>query len=931
MSGNFEKSCIPEEKEGNDFYSYLEKADQSFETMDYDKCIKYCLNAIKIESDNALAYAKLSQAYYYINDTNLADEFSSKAIDLNKKCALAYYIKGRINQDNGDKNKAFEYYNKAITLDSNESDYYFSLAVLYANHFSDFDKALANYNKAIELRPNNADYYFLRASLYAYNFNEYINALDDSNKAIELNSNNGNFYFLRASLYVNHFNEFNKALVDINKSIDLISNNSYFYYFRANLYANHLNIFDKALDDLNKAIELNNSDAHFYYLRSCLNDDYSNDFDKSLDDINKAIELNPNEANFYSMRAGIFTNRFSDFKKALSDYNTAINITPNVAVLYYFRASLYLNHLNDYNSAFEDINVAIDLNPDDASFYYLRSSLYANYLNNYDNAFKDINKAINLNTNFSDFYCFRANLYAYHLNNLEKALEDSYKAIDLNNENPHAFYLLGNLYVEELEKYKEARPFFEKASEYGSKQQKFYLVRLSELKIQKIDSIISESIRENRNIKKLLDRIEESGLIKTVNETKESFKEFIGENSNIINKNDGLYILRRWNSYTPIIAKDNKISKGGGYFFKLNGKGIVIDPGFNFIDNFKSKGFKFCEIDHIFITHAHNDHTTDLESILTLLHEYNENILGDFDNPQENTIMAEVIESQKEKVTDEDREHIEKKAKQIFLNSNRRKHIKIYMSASTYTKYAPMLTLYKKSEYDIIILKPNDLVEFGDTDKEEIKVTAIEAKHNDLISDRDSLGFVVEYQNMLVIYTGDTGYDVNIENQYKNLKRRYRKKSIVLLAHFGGVKEYEKSFDASKDLNSNQKAFYKNHLGRLGLAKLIETLNPKICIISEFGEEFRKSRKKLTKIYQEIYKNTFFIPADIGLCLDTNNKINLIDYVNIEQKIIKKNFYDIKYAEVCEQQGDASLHYYNKEKIVDDKLSELIEYLSKNA
>jgi tetratricopeptide (TPR) repeat protein len=62
-----------------------------------------------------------------------------------------------------------------------------------------------------------------------------------------------------------------------------------------------------------------------------------------------------------------------------------------------------------------------------------------------------------------------------------------------------------------------------------------------------------------------------------------------------------LEILRRWNSYTPIITEN---SKGGGYFINAYDKGIVIDPGFNFIDNFKDTGHVFSDIDIVLLSHA---------------------------------------------------------------------------------------------------------------------------------------------------------------------------------------------------------------------------------------------------------------------------------------------------------------------------------------
>jgi hypothetical protein len=63
--------------------------------------------------------------------------------------------------------------------------------------------------------------------------------------------------------------------------------------------------------------------------------------------------------------------------------------------------------------------------------------------------------------------------------------------------------------------------------------------------------------------------------------------------------------------------------KGGGCFLSWAGKGTVIDPGFDFIENMYSEELAIGDIDAIIITHAHNDHYTDLVSILTLIFQYN--------------------------------------------------------------------------------------------------------------------------------------------------------------------------------------------------------------------------------------------------------------------------------------------------------------------
>jgi tetratricopeptide (TPR) repeat protein len=87
---------------------------------------------------------------------------------------------------------------------------------------------------------------------------------------------------------------------------------------------------------------------------------------------------------------------------------------------------------------------------------------------------------------------------------------------------------------------------------------------------------------------------------------------------------DQLAVLRRWNSYTPLVqGPDQRRGRGGGYFVSWRGTGLVIDPGQDFIDNFLTAGFSLADIDAILVTHAHLDHILDLDPLLTLLHERN--------------------------------------------------------------------------------------------------------------------------------------------------------------------------------------------------------------------------------------------------------------------------------------------------------------------
>lgn len=329
-----------------------------------------------------------------------------------------------------------------------------------------------------------------------------------------------------------------------------------------------------------------------------------------------------------------------------------------------------------------------------------------------------------------------------------------------------------------------------------------------------------------------------------------------------LNKDElSFYCLRKWNSYSPILSCDLKESVGGGYFIIKNGKGIVIDPGFNFIQNFHNKGFLFNQIDYILITHAHNDHTVDLESILTLLYKYNK-ILGKT-NPH-------------------------------------RKNVKIFIGLSTYKKYSGLLNLYsEKVNYKVFIINEGFEYKFDDCD---FKFRVIKAKHDDLMSDQYCYGFMFEMYNNLLIYTGDTGVNDFILKEYNIIKERYIKNksysSVILLAHLGGFKDEEAE---ASIYNGEVESFYENHLGRSGLVSLLEIIKPNICLISEFGEEFSGMRVDFTRVFQDMFINNKFIPIDVGFNIHFDKDNRLLTDLSLCEKVSKPlnlcNTYDVDFYE----------------------------------
>jgi len=88
---------------------------------------------------------------------------------------------------------------------------------------------------------------------------------------------------------------------------------------------------------------------------------------------------------------------------------------------------------------------------------------------------------------------------------------------------------------------------------------------------------------------------------------------------------DKFVVLRRWQSYNPKLPRpDSHRLRGGGYLLIWHGRGIVIDPGYNFIQNLYDEGFSLEDIHAVIVSHSHPDHDDDLSTLLTMLHEWRE-------------------------------------------------------------------------------------------------------------------------------------------------------------------------------------------------------------------------------------------------------------------------------------------------------------------
>lgn len=317
-----------------------------------------------------------------------------------------------------------------------------------------------------------------------------------------------------------------------------------------------------------------------------------------------------------------------------------------------------------------------------------------------------------------------------------------------------------------------------------------------------------------------------------IKENKERFERFISPGKSIKDKTFSfLSILRKWNSYTPVLPPKGGTSKGGGYFLYHNGIGIVIDPGFNFIQNFFEQNFKIDDIDAILVTHAHNDHTVEFESIFSLLYKRNKN-----------------------------------------LSEDAHKKIDVYLNLGSFKKFASFFDLSHKNypNYirNIVLLDShNEYKVPKDNWEADITIFTTKAQHHEIITCTYALGFIIKCGDKIIRFTGDTGWNPKIEDENQRLMDSKQLDKIdILITHLGSIEDSEFNFNFEKAITENiqEKVFYEQHLGILGCICMMHKYRPELTIFSEFGEELKAIRKDLiSKISKAM--EMYSIPGDIGL------------------------------------------------------------------
>ena len=367
---------------------------------------------------------------------------------------------------------------------------------------------------------------------------------------------------------------------------------------------------------------------------------------------------------------------------------------------------------------------------------------------------------------------------------------------------------------------------------------------------------------------------------------------FLKEESRLDPNRSILMVLRRWNSYTPgIPSSEDERSRGGGYFLWHRGKGIVIDPGYDFLENLNAAGVRLTDVDCVVVTHAHNDHTMDFETLRTLLYEYNDN-----------------------------------------EKTKRKKKVHFYLNNGAFMKFAGLIDLRDEDiTGSIQTMNPGNrfVLDRG------IEMQVLPAYHDEVISRTHAVGLKFaarseEGKPWRLLFTGDTGLyplhsvggrnrpDPKGDEVWKHYGLSDKQPIDVLVVHIGSIKEEE--LQKRSPLEPGE-ACYPNHLGIIGTARVITSCRPNLAVVSEFGEEMRDFREPLVRDLPRRVVTPYMqakmpgveppeiVPGDLPFVYDLAEKKF---YCCISRKWV--DFRRIGFFEMAREKREKVVYFYDRKK-----------------
>ena len=324
---------------------------------------------------------------------------------------------------------------------------------------------------------------------------------------------------------------------------------------------------------------------------------------------------------------------------------------------------------------------------------------------------------------------------------------------------------------------------------------------------------------------------------------------------------NSFWLLKGFSSSTPTIYSATFDSEclGGGLYINYRGKGIVIDPGIGFVNSMHKHGIYINDIHVVIITHDHYDHNADAETISSLLHDYNNY------NKKKNALVKEIFE----------------------LGNTVKHEIHWIVDSGTASKLKGKIAPVRKLK-DYLGENRKEVLK----NEKGIRLYSVNTHH---IRNGECFGLklrlLFEDGWFEFGYTSDTAF-------FKELPLFFHATDLLVF-HVSDL--YKKDVKGIKNKSS--------HLGYNGSIKLLQNVNAKLVIASEFcctNGDFRMDFMKSVVDEIKKEKEILFLPGEIGLkiylpnqeieCSICRRKVS-VDKIKVIAP--DKSFGEIKYA--CRQ------------------------------
>jgi len=335
---------------------------------DLFKALDYFEQAVKLDSNYALAYVGISDVWKVLPDYSnysrtevgpKALEAVTKALELDNSLAEAHATRGLIYIRDLELDKAEKEFQQALALNPNYPWTYVWYAGIFTDYKDEYETGIGYLEKALELDPLSS-VALLNLGTVKRNLGQYEEALLVNRKAMEIEPNNITFmigyayslswvnqndsalYYIKKTIELEPDNwrshdsygqilgvtlgEREKAVEQFKISCNLSPNNPLPLLQFANYYYK-IGDYKSAIPLLTKATDLNH---RLYQAFNTLSYCYAGtgEYEKAIDAVNKAIDIAPFQPYYIDTRADIHAT-FGKFESAINDYRLFLEKSPN--------------------------------------------------------------------------------------------------------------------------------------------------------------------------------------------------------------------------------------------------------------------------------------------------------------------------------------------------------------------------------------------------------------------------------------------------------------------------------------------------------------------------------------------------------------------------------------------------------------------------